>query len=260
VAGGFEEDILKDIFRWQLQRRQALDAATSMPVTVVVVLIGGVTYFAREWHRLPTSVGSFLLLVGVIGCAVAVACAIWFLCATMWEYWIADLPAPELVSKYIRGLREAYKAAGASDVEQAAEERFRKQLVEDYRAAGQINFDTNALRAWYLFMARRCIIIATAALAVSGVGLAIASVASGPTTTQPSAKRTCMADQNPSTPAPVQQASPPSSAPQARPSSPAPEPSSTVTPALPDAPPLTLCRASQRPTATKGGSGTEKRG
>jgi hypothetical protein len=177
VPAPFDEEVLKEIFRWQLQRRQAIDAATAMPITVIVVLIGALTFLAREWAKLETSVGNVLLLSGAATSAIFVLLAIWNVARTLWEYNTADLPQPKALYEHIKGLRQFYTSVGTADVEKATEARFRAESVEDYCQAGQVNFETNARRAWYLFQARRAIIVATALLGIAGLGLAISPVA-----------------------------------------------------------------------------------
>ena len=247
----FDEEILKEIFRWQLQRRQAIDAATAMPTTVVVVLIGGVTYFARQFGQIKTSVGSVILLVGITVSSLALIWAIVCLCRTIWEYQTADLPAPKVLAEHIQSLREFYKNRGVSDVEKAVEDRFREQNVKDYCVAGQVNFETNARRAWYLFWARRCIIVATAGLAFAGIGFALAPASAArlplSVSSQPSGKGSHMAEQ-PSEPAP-QQASP---TPQTS------QPATTTDSEPPERPPLEICRASRNPDRNGQTSDVEK--
>lgn len=233
----FDEDILKDIFRWQLQRRQALDAATAMPTTVVVVLIGGITYLAREWMKLDYGFGSKLVLVGIAAASVAVALAIISLFRTVWQYQTADLPPPNELAEYIRRLREFYVASGSADVEQATEKRFREKLTDDYRVAGEVNWATNERRASFLFWARRCIIVATVSLTVAATGLTFAPVKpvadDAPKKLNSEAK---MAEEP--TPAPAQTA-------------PTPTQPAAAPPQEPEPPPLRICKASDDPPPRK---------
>jgi hypothetical protein len=237
VPSRFDEEIFKEIFRWQLQRRQAIDAATAMPTTVVVVLIGGVTYFARQFGQIKTSVGSVILLTGITVSSVALIWAIVCLCRTIWEYQTADLPAPKVLAEHIKSLREYYKNKGVPDVEKAVEDRFREQNVNDYCVAGQVNFETNARRAWYLFWARRCIIVATAGLAIAGIGFALAPRSAAPLSVSPQPEKGSHMAEQTSEPAP-QQASP-------TPQTSQPAPNTDAQP--PERPPLEICRASRNP-------------
>lgn len=162
----FDFDFLKDRYNYELQRREHLTAALTLPVGVLTVLGGAMVAMARSFSYQD---GLLVWIFGILLCVDVVA---FFLC-------LLDLGRAYHRQKYIylpllADLEQAqeefrdfnsYVEATGGEVEETFDEHFRRRLID----AADRNTENNDYRSGQLHWARIALFAVLALTALMGI-------------------------------------------------------------------------------------------
>jgi hypothetical protein len=170
MPDNYIEEFFRDLFRAELQRRYALDAATDMPVAALTVLTSVGIYFVSQLTQMSEVSSVVLVGVPLLGLWVSIIGSAIQISRSLWDYQVADLPTPQQLAAYFDSL---VKDCGEdADARAKAVARFRAENRADFVVAGEVTAVSNDSRANCLFWARRCLILALLFAGISGVAYA----------------------------------------------------------------------------------------
>jgi hypothetical protein len=142
-------ELLKELYFFELNRKQQIEASLTLPVAVLTGLGGVLFTFARSFgyaYNKKTTV----FVVALIGCTISLVWVFWFLIRATARFTYEVIPSSlelltfwEESSAYYRTVRTDFKA----------EVDFESKLKSAYARAGTKNMHNNISKAGYLYKA-----------------------------------------------------------------------------------------------------------
>ncbi|MCI0426595.1 MAG: hypothetical protein L0Z46_01100 [Nitrospiraceae bacterium] len=158
-------DLYKEMYYFELQRRNHLISSLALPVGVITILAGGLFYYLQRLPSLsfdPWVVAFFALLAfGGISLAVAIICLA--LAAQSYEY--GYIPTPSEIEGYRRALIQYYEENPG--VSPGLDQDFHTFICSRLLEHTERNTRTNDIRSGYLSIGLGGIVAATLFLAVT---------------------------------------------------------------------------------------------
>ena len=161
-------NMYKESYNNELARREKLGSEISIPIAMVTLLFGSVTYAIGKLEAIAGIIILILLLASLIALVVSLAFAVFFLIRSNYNYVYEYIATSKQMEEYYNSLTEFYK----NDItyESKVEEAFEVYLINDYCKCNERNTSNNDKRSNYLHKARKAIIISLITSAIT-VGL-----------------------------------------------------------------------------------------
>lgn len=153
-------------------RRAELRQATALPAGVLTLLATVWVYYARAYHP-QTGVLSILLLVSLVGIALAWGLALGMLARSLFGPVYRRLPWPSDVFKFEEGLRSYYAHAPEGPGAETAE--FNAFLIENLIEAANRNSENNVNSGEFLYKANRAVAVGLVFVALGAVPVVLAT-------------------------------------------------------------------------------------
>ncbi len=149
-------DFYKELHNRELNRRKEIEEGINIPIGLITLMIGLISYFFQEQTAFLQECLSKVLMIIIILSLLISAFYISmafnnFLKGYEYEY----LPKPKELFNYENGITE-YNSA----VKKSERENFEFYLKENYATIADINKALNDKRAEYLFYSKKAIIVA----------------------------------------------------------------------------------------------------
>lgn len=215
-------ELAKEHYFFEQQRKQELESAMNLPITVLTILTGAVALLLQEAYLPPrplTSILVILLAIAIIGIVAGFA----FTIKTFWRYYYSEVRFAEQLN-HRESLKAYFTATGKPEV---ADAEFERDLAQRYGEAIGQNARVNQTRALWLYRAKFALSISATAVLLGAIPFAILKAS------EPPKQKECTVSNDPNTPPPSPNpgAPAPQSTPQATPSAPATPPTTTPEPA-----------------------------
>jgi len=162
--------LFEKLYQAELDRRNALQGETSLPLGILALLGSGLIVLLKEYE----SDGGVLdaLFWGAFACAsLSYVLAIYMLVRSFYGYVYRHLPFPSELRRYRDRLREHHRATGTPYL---ADREFEEFLEHNLMEAADRNTEHNLKRVTYLHKTNRAIIITLVAVAFTAVPYSIA--------------------------------------------------------------------------------------
>ncbi len=151
-------NMYKESYNNELARREKLGSETSIPIAMITLLFGSVTYAVGKLEAVTVVIILILLIASLIILVVSLAFAVFYLIRSNYNYVYEYIASSKQMEEYYSSLTEFYK----EDVtyESKVEETFEVYLITDYCKCNERNTSNNDMRSNYLHKTRKAIIIA----------------------------------------------------------------------------------------------------
>ena len=126
----------------ELERRHQVTTSLSIPVGILVILIGAVTYFVSSFKFAP-DVETAIFALFLTGAAVGILYCIVFLFRSYWSYEYQYLASLVDFLDYQTKLNEYYRLKSPKKAVQLTHDEFRKRIAERYAHAATRNAANN---------------------------------------------------------------------------------------------------------------------
>lgn len=158
-------DWLKEQYRAEQSRQDAINRNLNLPVTTVALLLGLIGYFVPKFvfqldgtlERVVT-VSFSLVSVGVAVCCIL---AVLFIGRILWGHSYGYVTPPGEIAEDMCEIREYYAEMGEADPDTAIQIDFEHSLMTQYAKHAHCNFWSNTEKATLLLRARKLMVVAT---------------------------------------------------------------------------------------------------
>ena len=161
-------ELAKEHYFHELQRKQEIESAMNLPITVLTIITGAIAFLARDAYLPPgplTYIFVALLTTAGIGIAVGFALTL----AAFWRYFYSEIPIADLLV-YRESLERYHRSVGTPTL---ADAEFSEGLLRRYTQALARNAAVNQRRAWALYYAKFYLSLAAIALLLSAAPFGI---------------------------------------------------------------------------------------
>lgn len=155
----------KESYNNELVRREKLGSEISIPIAMVTLLFGSVTYAIGKLEVVTGIFILILLILSLIALVASLAFAVFYLIRSNYNYVYEYIAISKQMEEYYSTLTDFY----IDDVnnESKVEESFEVYLINDYCKCNERNTSNNDKRSNYLHKARTAIIIALITSAIT---------------------------------------------------------------------------------------------
>jgi hypothetical protein len=149
--------IYRELYAQELQRKDAINASLSIPISVVALLIAGVLLFAKDFPE-PKPLELFVVFAGLYSLAtlcLLVAGGLYL--RAWWKHEYGYVAAPSVLEKYRVDL-QAYHSTKNTIAD--FEPKFIKHLIEIYCGAATKSRNSNKRKARFAFLGTCWLVVA----------------------------------------------------------------------------------------------------
>ncbi len=161
-------NMYKESYNNELARREKLGSEISIPIAIVTLLFGSVTYAVGKLEAVTGIFILILLIASLMTLVVSLAFAVFYIVRSNYSYVYEYIASSQQMEEYYNKLTDFYK----EDItyESKVEEAFEVYLLNDYCKCNEQNTSNNDKRSDYLHKARKAIIVALVASTIT-IGL-----------------------------------------------------------------------------------------
>lgn len=150
-----EKQFFKDLYYFEHQRRSKLTTNLAIPIAILTLVFGVITYYLRNLTLLGRDVWSVLFYIGFCATFLSVLLAIYFLIRSYYNYGYAYLPMPSDITGDIEGVKKYYehpyfRRYGKEQKERLIQEDVDSLILGYYKRCLEINFRNNNRKSKYL--------------------------------------------------------------------------------------------------------------
>jgi len=158
------EELLKEQYKWELERHDRINQSLSLPIGVVVLLVGVLAYCGRTFSTCTWGPWSCVLAFLTLSLLAAVILAVVFLTHSFYGYKYAYLSTAGEFFDYATELEQHYSSQPRVALPALVEDRIRRLLIVEYAKCATRNTQNNDTKSKYRHRAATCIAIALAIL------------------------------------------------------------------------------------------------
>lgn len=158
-------DFYKEMYYFELQRKDNLNSSLGLPIGIVILLAGGVLYYIQNLPVLFLDVWTVVFFATFILGGICLAVAIVFLVLALWNHEYSYLPTPSEIEAYRKALIQYYKQN--PDMPAGMDEDFHNFLYEQFCMHVEKNTGSNDSKSGHLHVGLGWVIGAIVFLAVS---------------------------------------------------------------------------------------------
>ena len=150
-----EKQFFKDLYYFEHERRSKLTTNLAIPIGVLTLVFGVVSYYLRNFGVLGREVWSVAFYVGFGATFLSVFFAIYFLIRSFYNYGYGYPPMPSDISRDIQAIQEYYgdpyfKHYGKEQKDGLIEKDIDALIVGYYKRCLEINIRNNNSKSKYL--------------------------------------------------------------------------------------------------------------
>lgn len=135
-------DFFQKHYFFELERRHKITSSLSIPVGVLVVLIGAITYLLNN-YQFEQDLYSFAIAFFLLCSIISAIFTIIYLFRSYWSYVYQYLSSPTEYKQYYDELVTYYQENDTEDYERLAKRDFEEALSENYASATDLNWRNN---------------------------------------------------------------------------------------------------------------------
>lgn len=171
--------LYKDLYERELDLRHKLRRALALPVGVLALLGGVITFLVRN-HEFRNTAVSVVFVAMLIVASIFFICSVYYLIRCLngglrnSGYWYMRLPQPSEIRDYQMSLRDYY--GNDEKGRDNAQDKFRDFLLDRLCEATDRNRYNNLSKSEYLYQAKRSVILSLVFVALSGVPFLVALI------------------------------------------------------------------------------------
>ena len=158
-------ELYKEMYYFELKRKDTLNSSLGLPIGIVTILAGGVLYYVQNLPALSLDVWTIGFFVTFFLGSICLAVATLFLVLALWNHEYSYLPTPSEIEAYRKALVQYYEQNPA--VLPGLEEDFRSFLCLQLCKHVEQNTRSNDSKSGYLHVGLGWVIGAIIFLAVS---------------------------------------------------------------------------------------------
>ncbi len=138
-------EFYKELYFFELDRRDRLNSAVALPVAVLTLIVGAIVYYLDNFPASDTLAGIiFLVLLGAVMASTSLA--IFHLIRGRYNYEYYHLPRTSDIDEYRFDLKKCYEEAGEG-ISGEFEEAFLDFLIGEFVLAGHVNAGNNKTKS-----------------------------------------------------------------------------------------------------------------
>ena len=168
-------EFYKQVYFFEHDRRNILDARLTLPVGVVTLLAGGVVFFFQQ-DAATAVTAACVILVSTFAAAFALIVACVYFVRTLYNHTYHFMPTVQELETHRQALVQyaaalqshyaQYPNAAASGTAPTSDERFRAYIVEELCKGSDYNARTNARKSGFLHRGNSFLVLALVLLLV----------------------------------------------------------------------------------------------
>lgn len=157
-------NMYKESYNHELARREKLGSELTIPIALVTLLFGSITYAIGKLEEATNGLLLFILILALIILVVAMVFAVVYSIKSYYNYIYEYIASSKQMEDYYNSLDEFYKIDNDKDIK--VEDAFEVYLIKDYCKCNERNTLNNDKRSFYLHKVRTTIIVALITSAV----------------------------------------------------------------------------------------------
>lgn len=157
---------MKEQYYFELNRRQQIEGAVTLPIAVLTGLTGVAFSFVKLFAY-SSGYLTYIFLVCVLAAFLALIAAFYYIVRVMHRYKYLVLPSCNDLLAYSTNNKAYYRALNRSESE--AEKEFEDELERSYAEAASVNMENNISRAAFLYRANIGLVLGVIFMALSAV-------------------------------------------------------------------------------------------
>lgn len=158
-------DLLKELYFFELNRKQQLESSLVLPVAVLTGLGGAVFSFAKSF-RYGSNMKTYVFVAALLGATVSLMWVVFYLIRMTHRFTYEILPSSSELLSFYESNRDYYRTVGA---EFKADEDFDRELRRAYAKANTKNSQNNVSKAGFLYRAQMGLVSGALFLGVSAI-------------------------------------------------------------------------------------------
>lgn len=161
------EQLFRDFYYFEHDRKARINTDRSLPIVILTVISGILTYYAQNIPRIEIGIIYFLFISTVVGALICIVYSIFFLKKTFFNYDYNYVASPKELDIRALELHYHHTRYGAPNIEDAMLESIRDDIIYYYKESTNNNIDSNNQKQYDVNMSLKWLFIAIVFLIIS---------------------------------------------------------------------------------------------
>ena len=158
--------LYESVYKFEIERKDAINSRLSFPIAILTLLIGSITFFIKDLPALENNIYSYLFYLLIFFMFASIVYSIYLFVRSLFGYRYAYLRPLGTIDKVVRDLKK-YNAKIAKDERVDINDELSVFLLSQYCSSSDINRNLNKKKTGYFRRTLKALIVSSLFLFLS---------------------------------------------------------------------------------------------